>query len=447
MENSGKKDTKHVPDDLVYNIFQRLPGKSLLRLRCASKMWCNNIDGISFANSHEALCTAGDVVSEEPQVLSVPLLLGSIVKKVHSLVYDGNDNLMKRNEYPILEFLSNKQGRDYRISQVAYGLLCIEKVDHAQETFLCNPLRGEVLELPGPGLTNRESIGHTMWYGMGFDSTTDWYKVVRMYYVYEVCEFAAEVYTLGTDSWRRIATTPSCYLSLPGVSAYGDMHWRRHACSNESEEERGKMILTFDFKKEEFKWLSHPDFGCKPCEAFRLINLRGSLAVVSFPSNILIEIWVLKDYKSEHYWEREHKIIIDQLWVREPETGIIKCDNDLSLWKKHHRANNTFSAGVGAAGVGTLGHDGIFFDTNNDKEMFLLDLQTDRLWYKQKQFPLVEGCEGYNFHKDIFNYTGSVLSLRNFARNYGIFEESVEDMDSQKYSFLKTARHVYISPL
>lgn len=77
-------------------------------------------------------------------------------------------------------------------------------------------------------------------------------------------------------------------------------------------------IISFDVKDEEFRETSLPDFGCprKHVSQFKLINLKGFLAVVSFPSSAHLEIWMLKDYQKKE-WTREYKIST-QVWERGP---------------------------------------------------------------------------------------------------------------------------------
>ncbi|KAJ0039510.1 hypothetical protein Pint_26569 [Pistacia integerrima] len=163
---------------------------------------------------------------------------------------------------------------------------------------------GEVLELPrSTSELWKINWCKTSWYGMGFDCTTNTYKIVRVMEISHA-EFDTEVHTLGTNSWRRIGSNPSCILSNCGVNAYGDMHWLRSNLKQHIEYET--MIRSFDFKREEFKWIRYPNlkyFAHKSCIKVPLINLRGSLAIVNVLPYNEMEIWVMKDYdKKEYYW-------------------------------------------------------------------------------------------------------------------------------------------------
>lgn len=71
------------------------------------------------------------------------------------------------------------------------------------------------------------------------------------------------------------------------------------------------LIISFGFRKEEFKRMEVPNFGLR----YDMINLKQSLAVINFSSNAQMEIWVMKDYEKKT-WVRE-KIVSTQLWVRD----------------------------------------------------------------------------------------------------------------------------------
>ncbi|KAJ0097539.1 hypothetical protein Patl1_27222 [Pistacia atlantica] len=247
---------------------------------------------------HESTCV------EEPQIVYTSSLLRS-TKKLHSMTYDEANNVMKKSEIPVLEFSGdNREKNTYELCYVEYGLLCIRKYRQHELVFLLNPLTGEVLELPrSTSELWKINWCKTSWYGMGFDCTTNTYKIVRVMEISHA-EFDTEVHTLGTNSWRRIGSNPSCILSNCGVNAYGDMHWLRSNLKQRIEYET--MIRSFDFKREEFKWIRYPNlkhFAHKSCIKVPLINLRGSLAIVNVLPYNEMEIWVMKDYdKKEYYW-------------------------------------------------------------------------------------------------------------------------------------------------
>ncbi|KAK0581572.1 hypothetical protein LWI29_015280 [Acer saccharum] len=251
-----------IPVDVLYNIFLRLLAKSLLRFRCVSKFWCNTF----------------------------PISLPEITPTAwHSFACDGN--LIKRSEYPTYI------DKDYVVCQVGYGLLCFRHKYGGGDTLLCNPLRREVLKLP----TVRTGIYSGQWYGIGFDSINNTFKIVRVLSFSK--SLVTEFHTLGTESWWHISSIPSCNsLSAIGVSACGDMHW-----------------TSFNFQKEEFKLMM-----LQYRKDFMLVNVKGFLAVVNFPQPTDIEIWVLKDY-DKNVWMKEYRLTT-KIYVNRVSSVSACCD-------------------------------------------------------------------------------------------------------------------------
>lgn len=87
-------------------------------------------------------------------------------------------------------------------------------------------------------------------------------------------KLAAEIYTLGRDSWRAVlAISPSIDFLYPnrlsGVSEYRDIYWLF-----------GYIIKSSDFRKEEFNETPVPDFGYRHYKWLELVNLKGSLLLL-----------------------------------------------------------------------------------------------------------------------------------------------------------------------
>ncbi|KAJ0040767.1 hypothetical protein Pint_26598 [Pistacia integerrima] len=410
VSTSGKKKHQYyinIVVDIVHDIFLRLPAKSLLRFRCVSKKCCDIIDSVSFANMYELVCV------EEPQILYTPLTL-NLVKKLHSIAYDETNYVMKKSETSILEFSEEKH--DYQLCHVAYGLLCIRDGGCHQQpesVFLFNPLTREVLELPkaiDEVWKNTYKMWRPVWYGMGFDYTTNTIKVVRVFHRHQ---YETEVYTLGTNSWRRISSNPSCTLNLCGVTAYGDMHWMHHSYLNDKQYE--KMITSFDFKKEEFKWTRHPNLeynAFAPYKRISLITIKGSLAIVNILSYTQMEIWVLKDYddKEDYYWVREFKLCIKSIRLEDSWQGFWCLPEVFGAW----------------------GYGGLFLDTCHH-EHYVIDMKKNHTHH-------ISQCileEDYNCdERAVYSYTKSLVCLRNFGNS----------VENHGYKFLKRVRNVYVSP-
>lgn len=419
------RDVEEVfPFDMIYEILLRLPTTSLIRFRRVCKKWCGIIDSFSFANEH--VSARSIPAADEPQIVPMPALAGD-EKALHSFICDVN--LVKRSERPVSEFHDRVV---YRVSVIAHGLvLFVDKADQGN-ICLCNPLRGEILELPRPrAVVSHHLAKHFTCFGIGFDSATNTYKIVRAYaqplddgifHLIHFNKFEAEVYTLGTRSWRpvslqvlQVSFSPSC---LSGVSAYGDTHWL-----NRDRKSKKDSIISFDFESEEFKETQLPQFGYqKDYNDFQLVTVEGLLAIVSYPSDTLIDIWMLKDYdnKKREYWVREYRVST-QVWAKQPDDVTVGVA----------RPNICFREDKPYIFANTCGR-GLVFTAFHPKRTFVLDLKTQRIWYVQCPFPQMYRC-----FRGPSSYTGSPLSLRYFGNHV---------KRSQKYSSWKTVRKVYVSP-
>ncbi|XP_020201417.1 F-box/LRR-repeat/kelch-repeat protein At1g09650-like [Aegilops tauschii subsp. strangulata] len=171
---------------------------------------------------------------------------------------------------------------------------------------VCNPSTGETLDLPDTALpakmNNRLPFYHRrVAYGLGYYSTTDEYKVVRLFsstYKGNNLTFC-EVFDLGgAPYWRPIAgRPPACILDEnPGIFLDECVHF---LC-------RGGRIISFDVRSETFGVVEPPPNTWHA--SVRMTELDGCLCV--YHENIghrhgPYHIWVLRDYaKQQRRWEQ-----------------------------------------------------------------------------------------------------------------------------------------------
>lgn len=68
---------------------------------------------------------------------------------------------------------------------------------------------------------------HNEWVGMGFDDVPRTYKIVRVSEDEDlrIFKLMAQIYVLGTCSWREILSVSLCNLSNNHAFADGEQHW------------------------------------------------------------------------------------------------------------------------------------------------------------------------------------------------------------------------------
>ncbi|KAM5549593.1 F-box protein [Rosa sericea] len=301
-----------LPRDILVDIVLRQPLKSVSSIRCASKRLNNIVDKNFIAQYtrrlHNALPTG-----EVPQLMLLARShegIKTVTKTFHPLQYHGG-NALNMKEHGNGSEIIVSQECTYEVHCVFGNLICFKDVSYGGPSFLLNPLMGEVLRLPASKVPIPSSIRCRRelfdWLVMGFDDTTGTHKILRVCGNSQYKNLVAQVLVLGTDSWREIRAVPPCNLSHKNASACGDMHWMVDKQSRTRGREESN-IISFDFKKEEFYWTSHPKLRSEYFSDLKLVNLKGCLAIVDawlHSHSVFMEIWVLKNYEVKE-WVREY---------------------------------------------------------------------------------------------------------------------------------------------
>ncbi|XP_057797322.1 uncharacterized protein LOC131013276 [Salvia miltiorrhiza] len=216
---------------------------------------------------------------------------------------------------------------DYRTQHVGgntcRGLLYFNFDD---QIVLCN-LRTKELKFVAPP---KKPIPSHTWFngcGLGYDSKSGDYKLIRNYYRWSCCnggddededseyfyqhrcgphEEKTELYSLKSDSWKEIPTPDayidlihmcgvyvevSCYWPARQGSAFGGRRSREDVCD----------ILSFDFTDESFSWIPSPisDYRFQ----YDLVECRGFLGAIAYENTYgspkcgvnSFELWVRKE--------------------------------------------------------------------------------------------------------------------------------------------------------
>ncbi|KAL3587299.1 hypothetical protein D5086_014166 [Populus alba] len=166
-----------------------------------------------------------------------------------------------------------------------------------------------------------------VYYGFGYDSYGDDYKVVRMaQFVREDgsgdggggggggfgCEYEVKVYRLKNDKWKKIEGLPIRLrlLSKPffhilnrrgyGVFAGHALHWivpqRRQLGIRD-------CVLGFDIRDDKFFELPQPDYENKGMNFQVDVGvLEGNLCVMCNYEHVCVDVWVMKEYGVKESW-------------------------------------------------------------------------------------------------------------------------------------------------
>ncbi|KAK2984427.1 hypothetical protein RJ640_014833 [Escallonia rubra] len=279
----------NLPEDIVEDILTRLPATSLGRFRCVSKPWRARISHPLFVKTH---------LSRSNKRARV-LVRSNINGYLYSLSFDSE---LHRNIVGIAKKLNFKADDSRYVEGSCNGLVLID--DGVKRSLLLfNPTTQESSKLPVSTFENPPwSSFH---YGLGYDSGTDDYKVVKLIYGRMVerngsksSNILVDIYATKSGCWRRLKIL-SCHCfeytwwAGYGIFVNGSLHWL--AAPNK--------IIAFDLVEEKFREIPLPS-GCVLHQGGQLVVLDGCVGTVSWSEGDVDEVWVMKEYGAVDSWTK-----------------------------------------------------------------------------------------------------------------------------------------------
>nr|XP_011470692.1 PREDICTED: F-box protein CPR30-like [Fragaria vesca subsp. vesca] len=184
-----------LPEDIIENIFSRLPVKTLIRFTCLSKKYHHLIlkDPV-FAKTQYKFASRHRLLISDPDLGSLDLDTPSF------------DDIRNDIRKPNFRFLPPNSGK-YDIIPSSLGSCNGLMFVLVQGFFVCNPSTGFFKKLPFGGY--HTYAGH--YHGVGYLSTTDDYKVVGNHMVVDeemsVTAQWVEIFSLRAKVWKRMKKT------------------------------------------------------------------------------------------------------------------------------------------------------------------------------------------------------------------------------------------------
>ncbi|KAK4270016.1 hypothetical protein QN277_023105 [Acacia crassicarpa] len=327
--------SNHFPLEIVEEILHRLPVKSIVKCTSVCKAWNSLITRQTFifdnlnrtiqAPNHNSsllfhfrkLISPGDPCSLHQETYS---LYSSVNQQTDQLSVERfpRSLLSEPNRYALFVGACN-------------GLVCSADFSPLESStiIIWNPSLRKYIVLPKPITTRkkrgRQCLGgygdpkYDIFFGFGFDSRNNDYKVVRL--MNDRCTKDTpyvEVYSLASHIWRSISVTvPQYFLGgttlISSVFLNGALHWlvfRYAAYDEEGCRICYRFILSFDVIQETFRELTLPQQ--QPDEksfTSRLLPVEGGhlLAMVNHVyvkrrRECVFCIWVMKDYGVTNSW-------------------------------------------------------------------------------------------------------------------------------------------------
>ncbi|KAH6776131.1 hypothetical protein C2S52_013692 [Perilla frutescens var. hirtella] len=295
---------RHIPAEIIEEILLNLPLKSLVRFCSVSKSWNSMILGsLMFVKRYRGRerVVMNHYGSYDNRFICCPL--PSIL----------SDDPIEDTADLVCPFWNPSWKKHVRwgenIPAFCDELWCVQnKKDNS--LFLWNPTMQTHRKLPRPPPSQFDDVDHNdFFYGLGYDSVSDDYKVVRIHdarYMHEPAS-EADLYSLSSDSWRKIPPFPpikkrdnvSCFSTF--VS--GALHWLVRA-----PQEMGG-IISFDLSTEKYGEVALPKYDVTPC-VMEVVVARGKLCLCLTYSekNGSIALWVMEDYGVVESWTNKFHI-------------------------------------------------------------------------------------------------------------------------------------------
>ncbi|KAJ4903402.1 F-box protein [Raphanus sativus] len=282
-----------IPDDLIFEIFSRLPSKAIMRFRCISKLWASILRNQDFTESFLIRSFA------RPQLLFA-------CEDDDKFIFFSSPHPQnpEENSYVVAANHLERFPSSYRFPAPSSGFSCygfnlIMNCDF--ENVICNPSTGQSLILPRLKSRNKFSVACYL----GYEPIAKEFKVLSMERSCESREWISvkhQVLTLGTNklSWRMLECCIPHYCSHKWICINGVIYyeapdnWSSVPC----------MVACFDLSSEKLSFVNFMETTSRNMPgSTTLINYNGKLGLLmSGDSNDVIngsskrlELWVLQD--------------------------------------------------------------------------------------------------------------------------------------------------------
>ncbi|CAA7055595.1 unnamed protein product [Microthlaspi erraticum] len=293
--NEGAK-FQHIPNDLVTEIFLRLPSNSISRFRCLSKLWDSTFSSPDFTEAFRTISC------------SRPKLLFACLSENKTFFFSSPQ---PQDSSPLTaSFLTS------------FPVTCPYEIHHqwyfgatkGTVQSICNPSTGKILTLPE--VKNCARVRRS---SLGFDPIDKHLKVLTTTLSYKNGSYSAEqhqVLTLGNGeelSWRKITCNIQGFHSdgfgrrrhdgicINGILYYLDEDYNDGKCCD---------IVCFDVRYEKFSYIkTDKELGkARGKIDSSLVNYKGKLAkldpIICSNHGIVtgINLWVLQDSEKNEWW-------------------------------------------------------------------------------------------------------------------------------------------------
>ncbi|XLT81266.1 hypothetical protein HN873_003019 [Arachis hypogaea] len=238
-----------------------------------------------------------------------------------------------------------KKDVDLVLVNSSEGLVCLR--GSGSVYYVCNPLLGEILELPPPPTTTTSSIGFS---SFGYDPHSNRYKILQFAAHSHHNQFVAELYSVGDKAWTTIRTAFALPTPRPNASFHHSLNGALHWLAQPTTTHLCQLICSFDLHTNEFKWVPPPSYFdahyIHSLSGITLGVLKGCLCLCFVvPGAARFETWFMRDYGVQRSWSLSFYIDINSycgLRIPDRHRPIAFADNG-DMWLKDDSASDSYS--------------------------------------------------------------------------------------------------------
>ncbi|KAF3577421.1 hypothetical protein DY000_02035045 [Brassica cretica] len=306
------QNTLLLPDDLILEIFSRLPSKSIARCRCLSKLWASTLRGKGFTELFLTRSCA------RPQLLFA-------FPDDSEVVFFSSPQPQNPEENSCVvatNYLARFPTYHGIYSCSTYGFFCYKAEKEQKRPVsvcvpaICNPNTGQSLTLPI--LISKKRYGVRSY--LGYEPMEKELKLLSMNSSRNGERISVEhqVLTLGTNnlSWRLVECCVPHYFSDKWICISGVLYY----AAKVNVSSPYSMVACFDLSSEKFSFVKFVETFSRAMEySTKMVNYNGKLGLLLSRdssgvtrASTSFELWVLQD-AAKHVWSN-HVYMLPALW-------------------------------------------------------------------------------------------------------------------------------------
>ncbi|XP_058785006.1 F-box/kelch-repeat protein At3g23880-like [Vicia villosa] len=290
-----------LPNELLEEIFCRLPIKLLLQLRCLSKSLNSLISDLKFTKKHLQMSTKNHhlivTTKGESYVRSYPIQ--TILKFITI-----NANI---HNFPLNE-------KDFHIVCSCDGILCL--VVNLFSIMLWNPSIKKFKLLPPVRSPFQSGSSANVAYGFGYDTFIENYKVVVVFIDASGNKSKIKVHALGTNFWRVVQSDIPVPVDGTLNFVSGTLNWF---------EDKDYNIVSFNLVNETYQIFMQPGYGIENVVSVNLGVLRDCLCIFANTRDFF-DVWQMKQFGNEESWSKLCRVpfcsyfsSIKEIWISDDD--------------------------------------------------------------------------------------------------------------------------------